>query len=100
MKLTFEQKVRRDCLPKYLQQRFDHINSLIHFIDPDFELFCCEEAVKISRCCQEINYYDISNEESVWRIICEDLSNRHITSSLKRSISLSNDYLRSFQNAD
>jgi len=93
MKLTLEQKVRRDCLPKYLQDKFDYINSMIHFIDPEYELFCCEEAVKISKLGREVDYYDWG----IWEMLCEDLSTRRTTHSLKRSISLSNDYLRSFQ---
>lgn len=92
MKLTLEQKVRRDCLPKYLQDRFDHINSLIHFIDLDYELFCMEEAVKISSLCNPKVHYIVAMDN----LKNLNLSDIHSIQSLIRSCDLSNDYLNSF----
>jgi hypothetical protein len=94
MKLTFKQKVRRDCLPQFFQKKFDYVNSLLHFIDPDYELFCYEEAVKIAQLGRQLDYYD-HIERGVVKI--PNISKIHNIQSIMRSVYLSNDYLKSFE---
>lgn len=95
MKLTPAQKIRRDCLPQFFQEKFNQTNGLIHFIDVEYELFLLEGAVKMSQLGKRVEF-GLANIEM---IVKYQLPLNHSTDTLVRAAYLANNYLEYLSNA-